>query len=150
MRAMAQVQAAKIGTNLICKVQVSKRQEKCEFERKLANAVLILDCSGSMGSWGQRSVNAWQQALKAVHFDEEDEVHIIQFESQVKMTQHKVKDLARLNLQNRGGTYVAGVVFELEKLLNNYRGEPLSIWVVSDGQISDQKLFTSSMMRTLA
>ena len=150
MRAMAQVQAAKIGTNLICKVQVSKRQEKCEFERKLANAVLILDCSGSMGSWVQRSVNAWQQALKAVHFDEEDEVHIIQFESQVKMTQHKVKDLARLNLQNRGGTYMAGVVFELEKLLNNYRGEPLSIWVVSDGQISDQKLFTSSMMRTLA
>ena len=106
MRAMAQVQAAKIGANLICKVRVSERQEKSEFERKPAHAVLILDCSGSMGSWVQRSVNAWQQALMAVHFDEEDEVHIIQFESQVKMTQHKVKDLGRLNLRNRGGTYM--------------------------------------------
>ena len=144
---MARVQGAKIGENLICTIQVSSKVEKSERRRE--NAVLILDCSGSMGNWVQRSVSAWQQALKAQHYEEEDEVHIIEFESETKMSSHKVKDLNMLDLRNRGGTYMAGVVFELETVLNKYKREPVSIWVVSDGQIFDQQLFKDSMLRTL-
>ena len=145
---MARVQGAKIGGNLICTIDVLSK-EKCEIPSRRPNAVLILDCSGSMGNWVQRSVTAWQQALKAQHYEEEDEVHIIEFESETKMSRHKVKDLDKLDMRCRGGTYMAGVVFELETVLNKYKGETVSIWVVSDGQIFDQTLFKDSMMRTL-
>ena len=145
---MARVQGAKIGGNLICTIDVS-RKEKSEKPSTRANAVLILDCSGSMGNWVQRSVSAWKQTLKAQHYGEEDEVHIIEFESETKMSRHKVKDLDALDMRSRGGTYMTGVVFELETVLNKYKGETVSIWVVSDGQIFDQTLFKDSMMRTL-
>ena len=145
---MARVQGSKIGGSLICTIDVS-RKERSEIRGKRANAVLILDCSGSMGNWVQRSVSAWQKALKAQHYEEEDEVHIVEFESETKMSRHKVKDLDMLDLRSRGGTYMAGVVFELETLLSKYKGETVSIWVVSDGQIFDQTLFKDSMMRTL-
>ena len=142
------IYGVQIGENLICTINVQPKKK--EMLRKQAKAILILDCSGSMGQWVQRSVTAWQLALRAQYYQEEEEVHIIEFEGQTKMTQHKVKDLDSLDMRARGCTRMTGVVFELDTLLNRFKDELVNIWVVSDGHIDDQVLFKDSMRRTLA
>merc|ERR1719400_69342 len=89
-------------------------------------------------------------ALRAQNYTEDQEVHIIEFESSTVMTHHKLKNLDSLNMHSRGGTSMAGVVSKLETLLNKNSDKTINIWVISDGQISDQRDFKESMTKKLA
>ena len=142
----------KIGENLICQLTAENEGRKKKLVRGSNHRVpiLILDCSGSMGHWVQRSVDAWQRALRAQQYTEDQEVHMIEFESSTVMTHHKVKNLDSLDMHSRGGTSMAGVVSKLETLLIKNSDKTINIWVISDGQISDQKKFKESMTMKLA
>ena len=142
----------KIGEHLICQLTA---ENVAGGNRKLRGSskrvpILILDCSGSMGHWVQRSVDAWQRALRAQKYAEDQEVHMIEFESSTVMTHHKLKNLDSLDMHCRGGTSMAGVVSKLETLLTKNREKTINIWVISDGQIGDQREFKDTMTRKLA
>merc|ERR1719400_2938346 len=89
-------------------------------------------------------------ALRAQNYTEDEEVHMIEFESTTVMNQHKLKKLDSLNMHSRGGTSMAGVVSKLEALLIKFSDKTINIWVISDGQISDQRAFKESMTKRLA
>ena len=149
--AVIKVRGAKIGDNFICNLNVEvegSKKKKVSTSNRVA--VLILDCSGSMGHWVQRSINAWQRALRAQKYGENDEVHTIEFESNTVHNQHKLKDLNSLNMHCRGGTTMSGVVSKLDILLTKHSDKTINIWVVSDGQIGDQANFKQTMTKTLA
>jgi len=119
----------KIGQNLICQLTAENagRNKKVKGSNRIP--ILILDCSGSMGHWVQRSVDAWQRALRAQQYTEDQEVHMIEFESSTVMTHHKLKNLDSLNMHSRGGTSMAGVVSKLETLLINLiKPESRHLW----------------------
>merc|ERR1719153_234751 len=149
------VSGIRIGENTICQLEV--KAEDNEKDKKLSKKgmdkripVLILDCSGSMGQWVQRSVNAWQRALKALNYREDTKVHIIEFESRTTKSSHDMGDLDKLNMRSRGGTSMSGVAQELSTILTKYKDSNINIWLISDGQISDQQRFKESMTSQLA
>ena len=143
------ITGAKIGDNLICNIKAEAVKTKKTTKIENRTAVLVLDCSGSMGQWVQRSVNAWQGALRALNFSEDDTVHMIEFDSRTKMSQHQLKNLGTLNLRARGCTSMSGVVPMLETILKRYNETTINIWVISDGQIDDQRHFKQTMTETL-
>ena len=144
------VAGIKIGENLICQLTAENAGRNKKVGGSNRVPILILDCSGSMGHWVQRSVDAWQRALRAQQYTEDQEVHMIEFESSTVMTHHKLKNLDSLNMHSRGGTSMAGVVSKLETLLVKNSDKTINIWVISDGQISDQRQFKESMTKKLA
>ena len=150
VKAEVKLKGIKIGVNLICQLiaENAGRDKKARGSNRVP--ILILDCSGSMGQWVQRSVDAWQRALRAQQYPEDQEVHMIEFESSTVMTHHKLKNLDSLNMHSRGGTSMAGVVSKLETLLIKNSDKTINIWVISDGQISDQRDFKESMTKKLA
>ena len=150
VKAEVKLKGIKIGVNLICQLiaENAGRDKKARGSNRVP--ILILDCSGSMGQWVQRSVDAWQRALRAQQYPEDQEVHMIEFESSTVMTHHKLKNLDSLNMHSRGGTSMAGVVSKLETLLIKNSDKTINIWVISDGQISDQRNFKESMTKKLA
>ena len=112
--------------------------------------VLVLDCSGSMGYWVQRSITAWQGALRALNYSDDTVVKLIQFDSRTVMTEHKVEELDKLEMKCRGTTSMSGVVYRLEEVLKNNKEFIINIWVISDGQIDDQARFKQLMTENLA
>merc|ERR1719305_839407 len=74
---------------------------------------------------------------------------MIEFESSTVRT-HKLKNLDSLNMHSKGSTSMAGVVSKLETLLIKNSDKTINIWVISDGQISDQRDFKESMTKKLA
>ena len=94
-------------------------------------------------------MDCWQLALKSLGWQDQEEVIMIEFESQTKMTKHKTGSLNGLNISSRGGTSMAGVVDKLSLCISENSNKSLNIWIISDGAISDQREFKNQMMKTL-
>ena len=144
------IHGSKIANNIICKISAEAVDGPKKVKTENRVAVLILDCSGSMGHWVQRSVNSWQMALRAQDYDENDKVIMLEFESSTRQTEHKLKDLNNLGMHCRGGTSMQGVVPKLQKLVEKYHDKTINVWCISDGGIGDQHQFKESMMTDLA
>ena len=159
--------AAQIGSDMLCQAILGSKNpsnNKMIDTKKIAKIpILILDSSGSMGNWVQTTINSWQTALRRLNYPEEHETIIIKFESNTKITRHKLKQLDKLKMRSKGGTCIAGVPEELARILEtsfNFdlkshdlkhksanRDKLFNIWMVSDGEILDNHDFKQAMRK---
>ena len=106
-----------------------------------ADFIMILDVSGSMSSYVHNLVtNIIPRGLNLLNYKDNDNIHLITFESTVKSYNMTVGQLKNdNNIQGMGGTYMSGVYNFVKSILdNNLNQKNYRILVLSDGIIYDQ------------
>lgn len=101
--------------------------------------IIILDVSGSMGSYVNMCVDKIFPAVFAAHgYQPDEEIELIRFECSAHHTTEKVSSFGSLGYQTQGGTNMAPVFPVLTKILKGCEpGSNVRIIAVSDGDVFD-------------
>ena len=124
----------------IIEINITKLNKK--FFHRIAEFIMILDVSGSMGSYVHNLVSKIiPQGLNLLYYNDNDIIYLITFESYVHFYTMSIGELKNnSSIQGTGGTSMSHVyekvklVFDNNKDKKNYR-----ILVLSDGIIDDQE-----------
>lgn len=106
-----------------------------------AEFIMILDVSGSMEQYVHNLVvNIIPKGLNLLNYKDDEHIHLITFESDVKLYDMTVGQLKNNNsIQGSGNTYMANVYNYVKSVLNqNQNKKNFRILVLSDGEVWDQ------------
>ena len=126
--------------NYICRFTNS--QEEDTKPTKPTTLVVVLDESGSMGSYG---IDAMRK-FKEVHLkfmDSQTRVCVIAFESSARLVETTLRDLNPNEFGGRGGTSMCPTIPIITQVLQKYQSTDIMMTIVSDGEISDTHSFPS-------
>ena len=124
---------------LICRFTNSEKDQKPSKETTL---VVVLDESGSMGSYG---IDAMLK-FKDVHMkfmDPQTRVCVIAFQYSSRLVETTLGDLNPSNFGGRGGTSMCPTIPFITQVLQKYQATDIMMTIVSDGEISDAYSFPS-------
>lgn len=117
-------------------------QEEDTKPTKPTTLVVVLDESGSMGSYG---IDAMRK-FKEVHMkfmDSQTRVCVIAFESSARLVETTLRDLNPNEFGGRGGTSMCPTIPIITQVLQKYQSTDIMMTIVSDGEISDTHSFPS-------
>ncbi|KAG5667535.1 hypothetical protein PVAND_015514 [Polypedilum vanderplanki] len=125
----------------IASIELNRQNPSPKAHTKV-EMVVILDCSGSMGSSVSKIINnVFPKFFELLSYDPQDEFHLIAFNDSTTLYKIKINELQDFKLDAEGGTLMAPAVTELHKLFtefNNKKVTALRILTISDGEIWDQ------------
>ena len=125
--------------DFIMEINITKINKK--YLHTTAEFIMILDVSGSMSSYVHNLVTKIiPRGLNLLHYNDNDIIHLITFESYVRYSNMTVRQLKNdTSIHGAGGTRMSGVYEKLKNVLTNNKDKKnFRILVLSDGQISDQ------------
>ena len=137
---MLSIRFSFINGAYICRFTNS--QEEDTKPTKPTTIVVVLDESGSMGSYG---IDAMRK-FKEVHLkfmDPQTRVCVIAFESGARLVETTLGDLNPSNFGGRGGTSMCPTIPIITQVLQNYQSTDIMMTIVSDGEIQDANSFPS-------
>jgi hypothetical protein len=137
---MSSIRFSIINNKFICRFTNS--QEEDTKPTKPTTIVVVLDESGSMGSYG---IDAMRK-FKEVHLkfmDPQTRVCVIAFESGARLVETTLGDLNPSNFGGRGGTSMCPTIPIITQVLQKYQDTDIMMTIVSDGEIQDANSFPS-------
>ena len=137
---MSSIRFSIINGKLICRF--TNRQEEDTKLTKKTTLVVVLDESGSMGSYG---INAMHK-FKEVHLkfmDPQTCVCVIAFQSYSRLVETTLGNLNPNNFGGSGGTSMCPTIPFITQVLQKYQETDIMMTIVSDGEIGDADSFPS-------
>jgi len=137
---MSSIKFSFINGKLICRFTNS--QEEDTKPTKKTTIVVVLDESGSMGSYG---IDAMRK-FKEVHLkfmDPQTCVCVIAFQSYSRLVETTLRDLNPWDFGGKGGTSMCPTISIITQVLQKYQATDIMMTIVSDGEIQDATSFPS-------
>jgi hypothetical protein len=129
-----------INGKLICRF-TNSQEEDTKLTKK-TTIVVVLDESGSMGSYG---IDAMRK-FKEVHLkfmDPQTCVCVIAFQSYSRLVETTLRDLNPNEFGGKGGTSMCPIIPFITQVLQKYQATDIMMTIVSDGEIGDANSFPS-------
>lgn len=139
---MSSITFSNINGKLICKFTFTNSQEKETKSSKPTTIIVVLDESGSMGSYG---IDAMRK-FKEVHLkfmDPQTRVCVIAFQSSSRLIETTLGNLNPNDFKGRGGTSMCPTIPFITQVLQQYQATDIMMTIVSDGEIGDTYSFPS-------
>lgn len=124
----------KIGKFFLAKITAQPNTGSASVQTP--HMIIILDRSGSMGTFVERSLEGIQAALLDLGYLPTERVTLITFDSEAELYNLDVQNLTRQNIRSRGSTRFSQVPEILDSVFGSK--ENCRIICVSDGEIDDQ------------
>jgi hypothetical protein len=137
---MSSIRFSIINGKFICRFTNSQEEET--KSSKPTTIVVVLDESGSMGSYG---IDAMRK-FKEVHLkfmDPQTRVCVIAFQYSSRLVETTLRDLNPNEFGGRGGTSMCPTIPFITQVLQKYRATDIMMTIVSDGEIGDTYSFPS-------
>ena len=126
----------KFNDSYIGELQIAKPKE---ISQSNSTFIAILDISGSMGQNVQRIItNYLPSTLRLLGIKEDEEIHLITFESSTEYMKIKLSDMEKSPLKARGGTNMSNIFQYLKEIIKD-ENTSYRILTISDGEVWDQQ-----------
>jgi len=134
---MSSIRFSFINGKIICRFTNTQEEKKSS---RPTTIVVVLDESGSMGSFGIYAMNTFKE-VHLKFMDPQTRVCVIAFESCSRLVETTLRDLNPSEFGGKGGTCMCPTIPLITQVLQKYQETDIMMTIVSDGEIGDAVSF---------